>query len=159
MITFNVDGARFNLRAAGVAIAEGCVLLHQMAGDTFWTLPGGRPEAMETAAAAVQREMLEETGFHVRVGRALCVVENFFTFQATPYHELLLGFEMTVAPHVAVVAGHRFQGINGEAHLTFWWCPLDALDGLPIRPAFLGELLRAPVADLVHFVHDGRTTS
>ena len=90
MITFSVEGTQFNLRVAGVAVAHGCVLLHQMSGDAFWTLPGGRPEAMETAASALRREMLEETGLAVRVARAVCVAETFFTYKTTPFHEFLM---------------------------------------------------------------------
>jgi ADP-ribose pyrophosphatase YjhB (NUDIX family) len=87
---------------AGVAIVDGRVLLHQGAGDDFWTLPGGRPEVMETASDALGREMLEETALTVTVSRLLWTVENFFTYGGRQFHELLLCFEMTL-PN----SGHR----------------------------------------------------
>jgi ADP-ribose pyrophosphatase YjhB (NUDIX family) len=157
MITFQVEGAQFNLRVAGVAVAQGCVLLHQMPGDAFWTLPGGRPEVMERATAALQREMLEETGLDVRVGRALCIAENFFTYKATPFHEILMCFEMSV-PSAAEIVDQRFDGINGNADLTFWWCPLGALDQVPVRPGCLVDVLRETPGSLVHLVQDDRDT-
>jgi ADP-ribose pyrophosphatase YjhB (NUDIX family) len=155
MITFEVKGAQFNLRVAGAAVAHGCVLLHQMAGDAFWTLPGGRPEVMETAAAALRREMLEETGLAVRVGRALCIAENFFTYRATPFHEILMCFEMSV-PSSAEARDQRFDGINGNTHLTFWWCPLGVLDEVPLRPNFLLDVLLVRPGSLVHVVQHDR---
>lgn len=40
-----------------------------------WSLPGGRVEAAEGPAAAVRREVLEETGLRVEVGGVVGVVE------------------------------------------------------------------------------------
>lgn len=37
-------------------------------GRGLWSVPGGRVEAGESDTAAVQREVLEETGLHVVVG-------------------------------------------------------------------------------------------
>lgn len=41
-----------------------------------WSLPGGRVEAGEDEAAAVVREVAEETGLAVRAGRVVGVVER-----------------------------------------------------------------------------------
>lgn len=41
-----------------------------------WSLPGGRVEAGESDAAALTRELREETGLEVRVGRLVGVVER-----------------------------------------------------------------------------------
>jgi 8-oxo-dGTP diphosphatase len=51
--------------------AEGRLLLVRRGHDPgkgLWSLPGGRVEAGETIAAAVEREVLEETGLVVRAG-------------------------------------------------------------------------------------------
>jgi ADP-ribose pyrophosphatase YjhB (NUDIX family) len=69
MITFETPQGQFNYRVAGVAIVDGHVLLHQAQGEDFWTLPGGRLEAMETASDALRREMLEEAASAGRVSR------------------------------------------------------------------------------------------
>ena len=80
MISFIVDGVRFNFRAAAVIVDDGYVLLHRAAHEDFWSLPGGRVEAGEASAATVARELTEELGpaCDARVGRLLWVVENFF---------------------------------------------------------------------------------
>ncbi len=62
--------------------------------------------------------MREETGLEVRVGRQLCIAENFFTYRATcTFHEILMCFEMST-PSSAAVVDQRFEGSNGSAVLS-----------------------------------------
>jgi len=49
MITFDREGARFGFRVAAVVVRNGKALLHQIEGDGFWCLPGGRVELGEPA--------------------------------------------------------------------------------------------------------------
>ena len=153
MISFEAPGGRFNYRVAGVALAAGRVLLHQREGDDFWTLPGGRPELMESAADALRREMREELNVSVTVGRLIWLVEGFFSFEGVRYHELLLCFEMTCSD-LSVAALDEFEGAEGDRRLLFRWCPLDGLEALPIRPAFLAPALRDPPKAPEHLVHE-----
>jgi 8-oxo-dGTP diphosphatase len=51
-----------------------------------WTLPGGRLHGGETIAAAVEREVLEETGIHVAAGSLVEVVE----IMTDGYHYVIL---------------------------------------------------------------------
>jgi ADP-ribose pyrophosphatase YjhB (NUDIX family) len=63
----------------GVVLATGPrVLLIKRGTPPFagqWTLPGGRLRGGETIAAAVEREVLEETGIRVAAGSLIEVVE------------------------------------------------------------------------------------
>ena len=152
MISFETTEGRFNYRVAGVAIAAGRVLLHKRDGDDFWTLPGGRPDPMEPAGDALRREMREELGIQVTVGRLLWLVENFFTFEGRRYHELLLCFEMTCGDLASGL--DDFEGFEGDRPMLFRWYPLDALEALPVRPVFLAPALRTLPATPVHVVHE-----
>ncbi|HTK99714.1 MAG TPA: NUDIX domain-containing protein [Pseudomonadales bacterium] len=62
-------------RYQGAIVRDHQLLLLQQAqlstGQSYWVLPGGRPEPGETEAQCVQREMLEETGLRVEVGELL----------------------------------------------------------------------------------------
>lgn len=153
MISFDTAAGRFNYRVAGVAIAANRVLLHQRAGDDFWTLPGGRPEPMESAGDALRREMREELGMPVTVGRLLWLVENFFTFEGVRHHELLLCFEMACPSLAGDLAD--LEGAEGTRHLLFRWCQLDTLETLPVRPAFLAPALRDLPQAPEHLVYEG----
>ena len=57
-------------------------------GVGLWSLPGGRVEPAETLAAAVRRELAEETGLQVRVG-PLCGIAERISAQA---HYVILDF-------------------------------------------------------------------
>jgi len=159
MITFETSQGRFNYRVAGVAIVDGHVLLHQAAGDDFWTLPGGRPEAMETACDALRREMLEEASLAVSVSRLLWIVENFFAYGGKQFHELLFCFEMTVPDSMDLKAEFRgiegFRGTERTTELTFRWFSLDRLGTVRIEPAFLREALREVPRSISHTVQRG----
>src|SRR5687768_5312986 len=159
MITFETPQGRFNYRVAGVAIVDGRVLLHQAAGDDFWTLPGGRLEAMETASDALRREMREETALVVSVSRLLWIVENFFEYGGKRVHELLLCFEVTVPNTVELQPEFRgteaFRETEGSTELTFRWYPLDRLHTVRIEPAFLREALRTLPQSTAHIIQRG----
>lgn len=78
MISVNIAGHRFQLRAAAVVVHGGFVLLHRLQGDALWALPGGRIEPGEDGQTTVLREMREELAAKVAWASLLYAVENFF---------------------------------------------------------------------------------
>lgn len=62
--------------SAMVRDAQGRVLLQRRADNGRWGLPGGSVEIGETVAAAVVREVQEETGLAVRVDRLVGVYSD-----------------------------------------------------------------------------------
>ena len=103
MISFRTEAGVFQLRVAAVAIRDGYVLLHRAESDAFWALPGRRTEVGETSIAALEREMLEETGTRVRIVRLLWPVENFFRL-TEPVHEVGLYFLNTSSRQMNAVS-------------------------------------------------------
>ncbi|MEV6242950.1 NUDIX hydrolase [Lentzea sp. NPDC051838] len=69
------------IRCVGAVVhdSNGRLLLVQRAnppGEGMWSIPGGRVEPNETDEAAVTREVAEETGLSVTVGRLVGSVER-----------------------------------------------------------------------------------
>lgn len=153
MITLDGAGMRFTFRAAGVAVQDGQVLL-QCAPDEggFWGLPGGRVEMGESAAATLLREMQEELGVTVEVGRLLWTVENFFEYEGHRHHELGLYLAMTIPPERGPLHG-PFVAMEGEQQIPCVWHPLEDVAQLPIYPTFLREALTDLPDTPVHLVH------
>jgi ADP-ribose pyrophosphatase YjhB (NUDIX family) len=64
--------------------------------DQFFRPAGGGIEFRETSEQAARREMREELGLEVQEIRSLGVVENIFTFDGEPRHEICFLFETWV---------------------------------------------------------------
>lgn len=90
--------------AAIVFDAAGRVLLVERGrppGVGLWTVPGGRVEHGEPLAAAVAREVLEETGVAVTVGALVTVVERVIPAAGGAYHYVILDYLATPAADAA----------------------------------------------------------
>jgi 8-oxo-dGTP diphosphatase len=60
-------------------------------------LPGGHVEFGETAAGAVERELMEEAGLRIRVGRCVLIEEHAFRQNQKDKHELTIVFVASIA--------------------------------------------------------------
>jgi ADP-ribose pyrophosphatase YjhB (NUDIX family) len=58
-----------------------------------WRPLGGAIEFGESAEEALAREFLEEIGKSIRCIKQLCVLENLYTHEGTPGHEIVFAFE------------------------------------------------------------------
>ena len=163
MLVIREPSRQFVYRVAGVALHQGRVLLHRSERDDYWTLPGGRGEMLEPSVDTLRREMLEEMGLAVDVGRLAWVIENFYEEKARTWHVLGLYFLMSFPPDSPVWArGDTFSGKEDfpqgfQLTLTFQWIPVDALDPLAFQPAILKAGLRHVPESVRHIIADTRT--
>jgi 8-oxo-dGTP diphosphatase len=99
-------------------------------GKGYWSLPGGKIEVGETAQAAAQRELFEETG--VQADLALHVGD--FYIDAQP-----VGFE------IACFTGHFRAGTAsaGSDSDAVAWVAVDELKGWLLAPNTLRAIMRA----------------
>ncbi len=153
MLSFRVGAARFDLRAAAVALNGDAVLLHRLAGYTFWSLPGGRVEMGERAEDAIVREWREELGEPVICGDLLWVVENFFYAAGTQFHEIGLYFRANLSQTSrALTSNGTIRGIEGGNSLEFAWFDRKQLGSVDVRPSFLAAALAESPLRLRHVV-------
>ncbi len=142
MIRIDAKPGRFNFRIAGLGFRDGYVLVHRATHEDFWTFPGGRAEIGETSAQTLEREMMEELGVSVKVGRMLWTVENFFHYEKRWYHEIgfyyLMELPDSVPFHPTDIV-HRLK--DGKNDLEFKWAKAtrQSLTELDIPPYFIAE--------------------
>ena len=135
--------------ARGVVIVEGRILLlkYEQDDETAYLFPGGGHDPGETLAETAQREVMEETGLTVTVGRLLAVheyqpsknVEDGIEIRAiyvSDAHRVDTLFECQVigdtTPHMNVAPDNL--------HTEFMWVDLDELDDIPIMPKIADQI-------------------
>ncbi|HVX44312.1 MAG TPA: NUDIX hydrolase [Mycobacteriales bacterium] len=96
-----------------------------------WTIPGGRVEAGESAEAAVVREMLEETGLQVRVGRLLARLD-------VPGPDAEIVYDIT--DYAVTITGGTLQA--GDDATAAGWFRRDELAAMRLTPDLLDWLDR-----------------
>src|SRR5262245_16124114 len=140
MIDFTDGNRRFHMRVAGVLEREGCVLLHSLEEADYWILPGGRVELGETSISALKREMREELGQDVNVGRLLWIAESLLQLDGFQLHGIGLYYAISLIDDARFLAlGDTLEVRDGGVRLTFAWHRLECLDEITIYPPFLRE--------------------
>lgn len=109
-----------------------------------WELPGGKPAFGEPPAAAVAREVLEETGYAVTVRTLLpYTYSTVWEYPDRRQHVVILVFDCLPGPRqrapadprIAAVVWQRPEEIDFEAALpsvkdfVAWWRSRGAADG------------------------------
>lgn len=97
-------------------------------GEGLWSLPGGRVEAGESDAAAVARELAEETGLRVEAGRLVGRVERPGAG----------GVTYDIYDYAATVTGGTL--VAGDDASDARWTALEELLGLPTTDGLLEAL-------------------
>src|SRR4051794_5094257 len=153
MLSFNLQGQRFQVRAAAVIFDDEHVLLHRAPGDDFWSLPGGRVEVGEEASATVTREIKEELGVGVTCGELLHLAENFFDLHGRRNHEIGLYFLAYLPADCSFLAkAHSHFGIEQHLGLEFRWFARRELGSINLRPTFLQSSLASRPPRFSHAV-------
>lgn len=138
--------------AAGVAAVvrdgAGRVLLARRADNGLWGLPSGHVEAGETVAAAVVREVREETALEIRVERLIGVYSDPAS-QVFAYPSGRVSHFVTCCFACRPVGGQA-RGDGVEALEVGFFTP-DALppDLLPMHPRWLADALAGEAAAFV----------
>jgi ADP-ribose pyrophosphatase YjhB (NUDIX family) len=110
---------------------EGRVLLHRRSDNELWSIPGGRIEVGESAAAAVVREVREETGIEVVPGRVVGIYSDPRSVVAYDDGEVRQQFSICVACRVT---GGATSTVSEES-LEVRFMPRYELDRADISPS------------------------
>jgi 8-oxo-dGTP pyrophosphatase MutT (NUDIX family) len=116
-----------------VIVRDGRVLLVANHRDE-WELPGGRPEPGESVAAALVREVAEETGLRCRVREELLR----WSFEPVPGRTVDV-----VAFRCALDDTTEPKVRTSDEHVAHRWVPLEELGNLPLPDDYRRAVQRA----------------
>lgn len=128
------------IRVAALLLMDGKVVLvrHQKGHDTYHLLPGGGVERGETLSHALIREVLEETGLDITVGRPLLLSDTIDPSGTRHLLNVTFFAEITGGSIRSDPADPRIAGVDLVAP--------DDLLGLDVRPPIACELQSAIAA-------------
>lgn len=118
------------IAVGAIVVKDGRLLMVRRAnapGAGLWSLPGGRVEHGEYLAAALRREVTEETGLDVEVRELVGILEVV----GDP-HYVILDYFAEVAGGDEPVAADDVSDVR--------WVPLDEVAALPCTPRFVETL-------------------
>ena len=112
--------------------------------EVFYRPPGGEINFGEPSEVALRREIKEELGVELRHPTLLGVLENLFTFDGEPGHEIVFVYDAELADR-QLYETERFTGKESNGVIfNALWLDIDSIgpDSPPVYPAGLIELLR-----------------
>ena len=141
MIMFSNGEITFMYRVGGIAVHEERLLVEHNVKHGFCFVPGGRVEYGENAVQALSRELDEELGGGIQIGRLVIVADNLFELDGIRYQEVGMYF-LVEFPSDHPILGREGRFEAAEPNLVYEWLPLDRLEEAELFPRFLRKLVR-----------------
>ena len=141
-ITINVEDYKLNVRAAGVMIHNGKILVHRNVNYEHYALIGGRVEIGENSADTVKREIKEELGKDIEITGYISTIENFFEMKGSKYQEILVVHKIEFVNEEDKKIEYTMKNIEGKDYLQYEWIDLDKIEEYPLLPKAIKDVLK-----------------
>lgn len=140
-ITVDVGDYKLNVRAAGLMIHNGKVLVHRNINYDHYALVGGRVEIGESSADTIKREIKEELGKDIEITGYVSTIENFFEMKGSKYHEILFVHKIEFVDELDKNIDYTMKNIEGKEYLQYEWLGLKEIEKYPLYPNSIKEIL------------------
>ena len=144
-----------SLRAAGVLIRNGKILVQREKDGSEYVLPGGHVHIGERLEDCLIRELHEETGMTVRCLRMLWSEECFWQWNGRQAHNITFYFLTELTDGSPLLEESGFTEQSDNSNVLFGWLPLDELSSVTVYPEFIREEIFRLDEPVKHFVSRG----
>ena len=141
-ITIDVDDYKLNVRAAGVMIHNGKILVHRNVNSDHYALIGGRVEIGESSANTIKREIKEELGKDIEITGYISTIENFFEMKGSKYHEIMFVHKIGFTNEEDKKIEYIMKNVEGKDYLQYEWIDLDKIEEYPLLPKAIKDVLK-----------------
>ena len=140
-ITIDVDNYKLNVRAAGVMIHNGKILVHRNINSDHYALIGGRVEIGENSADTIKREIKEELGKNIEITGYISTIENFFEMKGSKYHEIMFVHKIEFTNEDDKKIEYTLKNLEGKEYLRYEWIELNKLENYRLLPECMKDVL------------------
>lgn len=141
-LTLDIQDYKLNIRAAGIIIHNGKVLLHRNVNSDHYALIGGRIEIGEDSISTLKREIKEEMGKDIEIIEYISTIENFFKMEGSKYHEIMFIYKMDFLNEEDKQIEYTIKNVEGKDYLKYEWIDIKKLDEYPIVPKAIKNMLK-----------------
>lgn len=152
-LTLDVEDYKLNIRAVGVIIHNGKVLVHRNVNYNHYALIGGRVEIGENSADTIKREIKEEIGKDIEITGYISTIENFFEMKGKKYHEIMFVHKVEFVNEDDKKIEYTLKNIEGKDYLQYEWIDLDSIEDYPLLPNAIKSVLKEKIFP-VHKIND-----
>ncbi|MBR6793877.1 MAG: NUDIX domain-containing protein [Clostridia bacterium] len=151
-LLFQREDWMFSYRVGGLLYRDGKLLMQRTMGENSYSIPGGHVSFGEFSRETLARELIEETGAAIKVGRLAAVVELFWQWRK-PCHQVNF-YYLAELKNKDALPSYNFFAMDElgqqQKALEFCWVDLKQLHRVEIQPACLKPYL-AQLPD--HIIH------
>ena len=143
-ITIDVDNYKLNVRAAGVMIHNGKILVHRNINSDHYALIGGRVEIGENSADTIKREIKEELGKNIEITGYISTIENFFELKDLKYHEIMFVYKAEFCDEEDKKIEHAMENVEegGESDIDYEWIDINDLEKCHLKPQKIIDVIK-----------------
>lgn len=141
-LTIDVDNYKLNVRAAGVIIHNGKILVHRNVNSDHYALIGGRVGIGESSDDTIKREIKEELGKNIEITGYISTIENFFEMKGSKYHEILFVHKIEFINEEDKKIEYTMKNMEGKDYLQYEWIDMNKIDEYNLVPKVVKDVLK-----------------